>query len=91
MPKFQICDVTSDGIRIGLAFYEGDSAEDALMTYLRDRLHASTLLDNIVPGTREPREEIKLKGPPDAVLHTENGLPAAVWVGGEKYHAVPVN
>jgi len=88
MPKFQIVEVT-EYRRVGLAFYEGSTADEALATYLRDRLHAMTLLDLIEPGSREPGEDIVLKGPPDAVLHKENGRPAELRFEGEKFTAVP--
>ncbi len=78
MPKFQIRDNTA-----GLAFYEGATAEEALAVFLRDTLHALTMLDLIEPGA-EAR-----KGAPDAVLHTENGRPAELTFDGERFYAVP--
>ncbi len=84
MPRFQVCE---NGV--GLAFYEGATGQEALETYLRDMLHSMTKLDLIVPGSYGPGEDFVMKGPPDAVLHTENGRPAELTFDGERFYAVP--
>lgn len=77
--KYAICKGTSS-----LAYYEGETAEEALARFLRDKLHALTLLDLVEPGGQGQ------KAPPGTVLHGDNGCPAELTFGGETYYAVPV-
>jgi hypothetical protein len=77
--KYQVCNQHG-----GLAFYEGETPEEALAIFMRDTLHALTKLDLIEQGGGGR------KAPRDFVLHPENGKPAELRISGSNYYAVPV-